>query len=390
MGVGPRISRDVTTWSKPHTAVLEAWLQALYTQPDLTAVFDTMGGSVLSNSISVLSQSVSVISVKLDTLSNQVSVLSQAVSVLSQQVSVLSQAMSVLSNAVSVLSQQASILSQQVSVLSNQVSVLSNQVSVISQQLSVLSQAVSVISNKLSAVGAWAVRGLSGLVSGSSTVNLAANAVCFFNPTNNGIIAFTSAVSVTNNVGTSADQANGRDQVGAFTSSIWLHVYFVLDGTTVKSRSSTGAPPTGPTLQGTEKAWAYAGAVRRNALNNLVATQLRGAAMFYNVGQNAVTGGTASAETSVALATFVPPNALMYTSRVQTEQTVAAATTLRLRHTAGSDYLSVVITTAAQNDALVVTFPNTATQDMFYSWTVSPTGGLTMDVLGYCVPNGGE
>lgn len=288
--------------------------------------------------------------------------------------------------------------SAQFSVLSARVAANS---AILNQAISVLSQQVSVISQKVSAVGAWAVRGLSGFTSGLSTVNLAADAVQFWNPTDKGINTVVSVAAVTNNVGLSADQVNGRDQAAAFTSAVWIHFYLVLDGTTVKSRSSLTAPPNGPALQGTEKAWAYCGAARRDATNDLIPMIYRGFYAYYDLGDNGVSrvvsGGTATTFTAVALAGFIPPNA----SYVQLEgildlSNAAVATfalTLRPTGSAAVGFIPVTVTEQVINTTVdarnTFIMPAGTSQQVDYKIGSAPsTGGVFLEVVGFGMPNG--
>lgn len=329
---------------------------------------------------------------------------SNALSALSQQVSVLSQAHSVLSQAVSVLSQAHSVLSQQVSVLSSIVSAqsvtLGARIDTQSQSISVLSQQVSVLSQKTSSVGAWFVRGLSGLVSGTSTVNLAADAVGFWNPTDKSIHTMVSVATVVNNVGAGTAN-NGQDQAGAFTSSTWIHVYFVLDGVTVKTRSSLTTPANGPTLQGTESAWAYAGAVRRDASNNLVAIRIRGAWHLYDDYMTILANGAATTNTSFSTATVVPPNATtihFYADlRVSTALNGTGNPYVLIGVAAGGVGTAVTLSkpTATSIDIKSITaILSNVSQTLWYVITEvgdgSDTTTLNVQMMGYRIPNGGE
>lgn len=382
--------------------------------------------SVISQALSALSQAVSVadaaLSVRIDTQSQSISVLSQQVSVLSQAHSVLSQALSALSQATSVadaaLSVAINVVSNALSqlqsvhdVLSNRVSansavagsgsVTSNEASAISAQaasaISVISQAVSVLSQALSAARRhpWRVQGLSGLVSGTSTINMAAQVVEFYNPTTFQTTCLVSVAAVTNDVGLSAGVDNGRDTDAVFTSSIWVHVYLVLDGATVKSRTSLTAPPTGPALQGTESAWAYVGAIRRNASNALVATRLRGATMFYeNIDAHlALNAGNATVETAIDLTIETPPNAvntLVHTAGTMADTTQLASYGIRvitgLNFTYG--YVAQASTGTTAANAILIVVPNIA-QNIYYLWNGTYTGRtLYVRIMGYTVPNG--
>ena len=317
-------------------------------------------------------------------------------SVLSQQVSALSQS----------LSSQAAALSVRIDTQSQGISVLSQQVSVLSQLHSTLSQAVSVLSQKVSAVGAWFVRGLSALVSGTSTVNMAADAAGFWASVDNSIHTIISVAAVTNNIGLSAGVDNGRDQAAVFGASNWIHFYFVLDGTTVKTRSSLTGPPTGPALQGTERAWAYAGAVRYNASALLLLVRMRDSWTWYELddgGANRVlTAGQATTFTTVDLSGLIPPNTRHFrvNSLLLLRHNLADVRfEAHLRPTGSGLTVGALITLTRTQVADVavegvnefVFVPGTS-DDVDYVINAAPStsGGLYLDVTGYQVPNGGE
>ena len=368
--------------------------------------------SVLSQQTSVLSQGISVVSqalsVQAAALSVRIDTQSQSVSVLSQQVSALSQAHSVLSQAVSVadaaLSIRVDTQSQAISVLSQAVSALSQQVSILSQGLSVVSQAVSSLSQVVSVMAqVWRVQGLSAAnnaTSADSKYSMAAEAAIFYNPTTGRTARVISVVAVVNDTNLSATGGdNGRDQAVAFTASSWIHFYLVLDGATVKSRSSATAPPTGPTLQGTESAWAYVGAIRYDATPALVPTHIRGSRVFYRSAQPVLDGGSAVIETAMNVASFVPPNALDYElifSVRYANATVNVENTLELRVVSGSTYLNTGFDVNAQV-ANISNYTNTAVvlpnvgQNFYYHW-ISNTGtrSVYIRLYAYSVANGGD
>lgn len=229
---------------------------------------------------------------------------------------------------------------------------------------------------------------------------MAANAAIFYNPTTGRTARIISVAAVVNDTNLSAAGGdNGRDQAVAFTASSWIHFYLVLDGATVKSRSSATAPPTGPTLQGTENAWAYVGAIRYDATPVLVRTYIRGSSVFYQTAQPILDGGSATAETTIDVAAFVPPNALNYvlaTSIRYTNASVGIESRVGFRLASGVTYINTGADLATQvanvtvytNPTVII--PNIG-QSFFYIWEVNGgTRAVFMRLYVYRVPNGGE
>ena len=230
---------------------------------------------------------------------------------------------------------------------------------------------------------------------------MAADAAVFYTPTTGRTARAISVVAVVNDTNLSAAGGdNGRDQALAFGANSWVHFYLVLDGATVKSRSSATAPPTGPTLQGTESAWAYCGAIRYNGSSILVRTRMRGAWMLYDQYQFALANGAATTETAIDLASFIPPNA----SKVQIYSDLRVSTGLNgigfpytlIRAVSGSDNaLAITLAKAVLTDIAIgsVTgiLANTA-QTLYYLIVEvgdgSDTTTLNVNIMGYVVPNG--
>ena len=167
----------------------------------------------------------------------------------------------------------------------------------------------------------YSVRGLTGL-NNSTTPNtqydFSADAVVLIN-TNGAPIRRVNTGTITNNVSAAGAVANGRDQSGAFSSSSWIHFYFIWNGTTLATVSSATAPPTGPTLPTGYTHWAYLGAVRFNGSSQMTKTWIRGS--------KAIIGAVAAAgpldlnypnwSSAISVSTIVPPNALTYTLGLQ-------------------------------------------------------------------------
>lgn len=204
--------------------------------------------------------------------------------------------------------------------------------------------------------------------------------------------------AITNNTATAGPAANGRDQAGAFAAG-WVHFYWIAkaDGT-LATVSSNVAPPTGPTLPADYTFWAYAGAVYYDgaALRNI---RVKGSQIYYRARQPALVNGTATAESTQSVSTFVPPNALDFKliaeASIQDSGLSGPGPMLAiLRHIAGIDFVAIRLSFAAGGHAgssLAVDMPNVGQQ--FY-WLfdsgLAAVRDLDVWVIGYSVPNGGE
>ena len=235
--------------------------------------------------------------------------------------------------------------------------------------------------------GAYELRGLVGqndAVTPNTQYGYSADLVVLRNTSDGSIAVRTNTGTLTNDTGVAGSTANGRDQAGAFGASTWLHFYFIWNGTTLATLSSTVAPPTGPTLPAGYTHWAYTGAIYYNATPLLVRTRMRGSYMSYEVQQVAISEGAAIVETAVSLTTLVPPNA----HSVVGAMFGGSAQVLRVRYVTGQDFFlpKAGFLTLGQYH-----IPNLS-QQIFYLWAADPGVGVRFDfnVQGYTVPNGGE
>lgn len=244
------------------------------------------------------------------------------------------------------------------------------------------------------ATGEYCVRGLVGAnnaTTPNSKMDFSADAVTLKSANGTPSITRFGTGSITNDTGLAGPAANGRDQAGAFSASTWIHFYYIWNGTTLATLSSTVAPATGPTMPTGYTHWAYVGAAFLNGSSQFFQMKFRGANAAYNAAQTALAGGTATVETAVALSTMIPPNAGMVRLRIQyTDPTGAAVSHVaRIRHTSTFDYFWFeLFSNASARDTSELTMPNVG-QNMYY---VLPVNTTSMDiyVIGYSMPNGGE
>lgn len=202
--------------------------------------------------------------------------------------------------------------------------------------------------------------------------------------------------SITNNVSLAGPAANGRDQAGAFSASSWIHFYFIWNGTTLATLSSSVAPATGPTLPTGYTHWAYAGAVFFNGSSQLMSVRMRGAWAYYIARQSILSGGSATVETNISLTSVVPPNAVSveFAHRTQYSDTSVTVSGIDFRVISGSTFVEFPITAAVSGVGFwaSATFiaPNIG-QNLIYLWApATGTRSATAYVSGYSMPNGGE
>lgn len=164
-----------------------------------------------------------------------------------------------------------------------------------------------------SIIGPSLIIGAKGVTISSATYSMTADLVSLKN-SNNQIVIRTNTGAIINNPATAGPIANGRDQVGSFSNSSWMHFYFIWNGTTLATVSSTVAPPTGPTLPATYTHWAYFGSVYKDSSGNTTMVTQRGSWIYNN---SPVSIGTSSSSTitTPSLAAIIPPNALSYSCR---------------------------------------------------------------------------
>lgn len=250
------------------------------------------------------------------------------------------------------------------------------------------------------------VRGVVGATASTTTYTYTgADFIAFYNPTSKTIEKIVTAQGSLTNTITSASARNGRDQAGAFSVSSWVYLYYTWDGTTVATRSSATAPPTGPTLANGETSWAFIGAYFLDGSTLFTNTYTRGNWIDYQARQVALNAGTQTAFTSVALTSLVPPQAaapnvrmgsLLHTDITGAPTNFSVTATLSLDNSSTYTLQSHTGQVSAGTGPIEAappseTFPNIS-QTLYYK--VAVTGGgttpsLSLWVLGYAVANGG-
>lgn len=261
--------------------------------------------------------------------------------------------------------------------------------------------------NSIAGIGTYSCRGLRG-VNNSGTPNtqydVVADEVVLITPSTGIPVRKTNTGTKTNNVSTAGPAAGGRDQAGAFSSSSWIHFYWIWDGTTLSTVSSATAPPTGPTLPSGYTHWAYIGAVYFDGSSHLTATYIRGSKVFYKAVQSALSGGTSTSYASVSLTSLVPSNALTFDLAGVVSGTFAnndwasISLTVSVDGTNNLGASSITAENVNSTQTLKVSgslgeLPNVS-QTVYYIITpgiqASSANSASLNILSYRVPNGGE
>lgn len=134
----------------------------------------------------------------------------------------------------------------------------------------------------------------------------------------NGRKAALTSVSVTPNI--TASGANGLD-TGSEAANTWYYAWVIWNGATVAGLLSTSA--TAPTMPSGYTHKGLAGAVRNGAADFVDTTQQGNLVSI--PAQTALTDGSATSATSVALSSFVPPAARVAYCRLNVTATAATA-----------------------------------------------------------------
>jgi len=242
-------------------------------------------------------------------------------------------------------------------------------------------------------IGVPVVRGLVAVRASTTTYTLtSADIIEFYNPTNNAIEYIKeSQGSLTLDSAVAGPAANGRDQSGAFSSSQWLHVYYIRSGDTIASILSDAAPPTGPELPSGYTSWAYAFPIRWDGSSNFVDSYARGNVVGYASSISELSGGSQTTFTSVDLATSVPPQAVcpFWWGYFGNNNNADTAITIDLSINGTNSIGQLALDGASGNlriFGLTGPIPNIA-QTVYYK--VSDGLGGTLHVSGYAVANGG-
>lgn len=235
-------------------------------------------------------------------------------------------------------------------------------------------------------IGADVARKVRGLVgtnnSGTPTTqfDLAADSVCL-RDANGGTVVRQVTGNITCNFSTAGPAANGRDQVGVFTASQFVRLFFIWNGAALATIASTASPTTGPVLPTGYTHWAYATTVRWNASSNILPCYAQGAMVSQQAELQVLAAGVAIVETAVTLTSLVPTEAKRISLALETASSVGGTSFLKLVTGVNYHRQTCQANTTTQANP---TMPNVA---LLYVVSAATTS-LTINVLGYTVPNG--
>lgn len=194
---------------------------------------------------------------------------------------------------------------------------------------------------------------------------------------------------LTCNISTAGPAANGRDQAGAFSANSWVHFWWIgkTDGTiaTVVSTSATA-----PTLPSGYTHYAYICAARLNASTQLLRIYIAGDRVYYANGlvdALVLSGGSASTQTSVSVATVVPPNAGDFQTNLMVLNSTGTAQAVSLTFISGGFASAKLWAGVLTWSNASPCFPNRS-QTIYYQCSVAAALSVYISVIYYSVPNG--
>jgi hypothetical protein len=194
--------------------------------------------------------------------------------------------------------------------------------------------------------------------------------------------------------------ANGRDQASAFSSSSFVHFYWLWNGVTLATIASAVPPTGGPVLPPGFTHWAYATSVFFTG-GSLRQTRTRGSRVLHDQQQQVLTAGTQSTETNISLAAVVPSIALSIMGNthlaVGSGGGGSGTTYLDLRLVSGStaDLTRAAAPSASTSGVATKSFHlANVNQNLIYLLTGETGNVVTRSadlwISGYVLPNGGE
>jgi hypothetical protein len=246
------------------------------------------------------------------------------------------------------------------------------------------------------------VRGMRGAPNSATPLviyDFSADAVTMRNSAGFGITRFnTGTLSV--NLTVAGPAPNATDQAAVIPANSFVHLYFISNGSTVQSIASLQPPTVGPALPSGYAYWAYATTVRWNASSQIIPSLTRGSTVSYDLssgaGNRIVTGGSSLVMTSLGAGDYIPTLALManFNGFLSLTSTPGGSFSLVVRPLgSGTGGIAVVSAYSPPNGVAVssapFSLPNSANTQIQYQLSAGPTtGGASIDILGYTIPNG--
>src|SRR5574343_191698 len=132
----------------------------------------------------------------------------------------------------------------------------------------------------------------------------------------------------TNSIGTAGPIAGGRDQVGAFDASSWIHFFFIYNPTTGDKSSLSSASPTAPTLPTGYTFFVRVGCTYFNVSSVMIKTYQIDNKIYIQQAAGIILRSDAPAVASVwesiDLSAFIPPSAKSMQGYMGTSQVCTA------------------------------------------------------------------
>lgn len=205
--------------------------------------------------------------------------------------------------------------------------------------------------------------------------------------------------------------ANGRDQAGVFSANSWVRIYAIYGigvspACIASAVSPTGGGP-GPVLPSGYTHWAYITTLRLNASTQFIRTRLSSSWVMYDIDSasapvQVLNLGQATTFTDVNMSAVISPessscqlNAYMLLTHTSAGVFIGFLRPNDATHMTNGIYAGVAVSqlpgvqTAALN-WLTIPIGSDGILEYRISNVPATAGGLTLEVIGYRVPNGAE
>lgn len=153
----------------------------------------------------------------------------------------------------------------------------------------------------------------------STSITCSADFVQLVNPSDNTIAVRGATGNITCDITAAGPAINSRDQSGSFSNNSWIYFYFIWNGTTLATISSTLTPADGgPVFPTGYTHYCFITALRRKTTDYLGETLTKGNKVYLiDAGQDtghplAGAGATEDTLVDVDVSDIVPPNAMSF------------------------------------------------------------------------------
>lgn len=172
----------------------------------------------------------------------------------------------------------------------------------------------------------------------------------------------------TNSIGTAGPIAGGRDQVGAFDASSWIHFFFIYNPTTGDKSSLSSASPTAPTLPTGYTFFVRVGCTYFNVSSVMIKTYQIDNKIYIQQAAGIILQSDAPAVASVwesiDLSAFIPPSAKSMQGYMGTSQVCTARKAMAISPDSSGVWGGCTATFMANADASLWGFYNSVYYDI--------------------------